>query len=148
SFLGRLKVTSLQSVNRVVCYDFPVDDPVEKARQVLSHLSGTPLLAFFDQLVDQLVNVRPPDVVYRGTCPARHHMPAQDTVDVAPGAHVRDNLDIHEPSEHSLKRIDRPNEVLFPPLGPEVAALCRSLHDIASLPAGGGELQRWGGSQG
>ena len=63
-------------------------------------------------------------------------------VDVSPGAHVRDNLDIHETSEHRLERVDRPDQILFPPLGPEVAAFCRSLHDIARLPAGGGELQR------
>src|SRR5437899_12903823 len=84
SFLGRLKVASFQAVDRVVGNDFPVDDPVEKPRQMLAHLSGASLLAIFDKLIDQLMDMRPPNVVDGGARPAGHHMPAQDTVDVSP----------------------------------------------------------------
>lgn len=63
------------------------------------------MLALFDKLIDQLVDVRAADVVDGCFAPVRQDVTSQDAVDALPGLHVGDDFDLHKSLE-DLEGVD------------------------------------------
>ena len=97
---------------------------------MLSHLTCRSGLAGGDKAIEQLVDVRAPDVLHHPVAPMRQHMYPKNTFDVSPAFDIGLGMQPDEPLRDVFQSVRSPQQVLRAPLVSQVPALQRGRKDL------------------